>query len=50
MDATARRTVFVDDQPRNVDGARTVGLATVAFDVRDPAGSFRAAERLLEIE
>ncbi len=46
---TAERTVFVDDQPRNVAGARAVGLTAVAFDVRDPAASFREVERLLEI-
>jgi putative hydrolase of the HAD superfamily len=35
----AARCVFVDDQPRNIDGARAVGLMTVAFDVRDPQAS-----------
>ncbi len=35
----ARACVFVDDQPRNVDGARAVGLPAVLFDVRDPRGS-----------
>lgn len=50
LDVEAGRTVFVDDQPRNVAGARDVGIAAVAFDVRDPAGSFRAAEILLEID
>lgn len=49
MGTDASRTVFVDDQPRNVAGARDVGMIAVAFDVRDPRGSFRAAERLLEI-
>jgi putative hydrolase of the HAD superfamily len=50
MGVDAARAVFVDDQPRNVAGARRVGIAAVAFDVRDPQGSFRAAERLLEID
>lgn len=39
--------VFVDDQPRNVDGARAAGMATVTFDVLDPARSAREAAALL---
>jgi len=35
--------VFVDDQPRNVDGARAVGLTAVLFDVRDPQTSYDTA-------
>lgn len=35
--------VFVDDQLRNVDGARRVGLRAVEFDVKEPARSFDAA-------
>lgn len=42
--------VFVDDQPRNIDGARAVGLQAVAFDVRDPRGSFARALARLGIE
>ena len=37
------RCVFVDDQPRNVAGAKAVGLDAVLFDVRDPGGSYAAA-------
>jgi putative hydrolase of the HAD superfamily len=33
--------VFVDDQARNIDGARAVGLATVHFDVTAPIESYR---------
>lgn len=33
------QVVFVDDQPMNIEGARTFGLVTVWFDVRDPQGS-----------
>jgi putative hydrolase of the HAD superfamily len=47
--ATAERTVFVDDQPRNVAGARAAGLTAITFDVRDPQSSFRDVENLLEI-
>jgi putative hydrolase of the HAD superfamily len=39
--------VFVDDQMRNVVGARAVGLQTVAFDVRDPKQSYADALRLM---
>lgn len=35
--------VFVDDQRRNVEGARAAGLATIAFDVRRPAASYAEA-------
>lgn len=37
------QVVFVDDQPRNIDGARAFGLHAVWFDVRDPVGSVTAA-------
>jgi putative hydrolase of the HAD superfamily len=47
LDRKVEETVFVDDQPRNVDAAVALGMTGVAFDVRDPASSFRAAERLL---
>jgi hypothetical protein len=39
----ASACVFVDDQPRNVEGARAVGMIAIAFDVRDPARSFSQA-------
>ena len=40
--------VFVDDQQRNVDGARRAGLQAVHFDVRQPALSYRQALDLLQ--
>lgn len=46
----ASRTLFVDDQQRNIDGARRVGLAAVFFDVSDPQGSFAEVRALLGIE
>ena len=36
-------TLFIDDQPFNVEGAKSVGLRTVWFDVTDPAGSYARA-------
>lgn len=42
----AEAAVFVDDQSRNVQGARALGIPTVAFDVHDPAGSYAEALRL----
>jgi putative hydrolase of the HAD superfamily len=39
--------VFVDDQMRNVVGARAVGLQTIAFDVRDPKQSYADALNLM---
>jgi len=41
--------VFVDDQARNIKGAAAAGMIPVHFDVRDPAGSFETAARLLGI-
>jgi putative hydrolase of the HAD superfamily len=39
--------VFVDDQQRNVDGARAAGIAAVGFDVRHPAASCNEVRRML---
>jgi putative hydrolase of the HAD superfamily len=47
LHSTAEEAVFVDDQAGNIEAALALGIAGVAFDVRDPASSFRAAERLL---
>ena len=38
--------IFLDDQPRNIDGARALGWQCVPFDVADPAGSYEQALRL----
>lgn len=42
------RSVFVDDQQRNIVGAKHVGMKTVAFDVRNPGQSFENALALLD--
>lgn len=39
--------VFVDDQARNVEGARAIGLPCVHFDVAQPAASYSQALDLL---
>jgi putative hydrolase of the HAD superfamily len=39
--------VFVDDQMRNIVGAREVGMQTVHFDVQQPEQSYRQALNLL---
>jgi putative hydrolase of the HAD superfamily len=46
----AEDAVFVDDQPRNVEGARRLGIPTVAFDVTRPQASCAMARQLLQIE
>ena len=43
----AEEAVFVDDQPRNVEGARRLGIPTVAFDVTRPGDSCDRAKRRL---
>lgn len=42
--------VFVDDQTRNVEGARRAELDAVQFDVTKPEASFAEAERRLGID
>ena len=44
-----QNVVFVDDQPRNVEGARAAGLTAIQFDVADPARSFAEAAEALEL-
>jgi putative hydrolase of the HAD superfamily len=46
----AQDCVFVDDQIRNVTGARRAGMRAVAFDVRQPARSFTEALALLRVQ
>lgn len=43
----ASACVFVDDQLRNIEGARQAGLRAVHFDVAQPAESYRKALALL---
>jgi putative hydrolase of the HAD superfamily len=41
--------VFVDDQARNVEGARRAGMQAVHFDVRAPGASYAQALRVLGV-
>ena len=45
----AEQAVFVDDQARNIEGAKACGLKTVTFDVFKPAQSFLEALRILAL-
>lgn len=47
LDVRVGQAVFVDDQQRNVDGARRCGLLAVQLDVCQPAAGFSEALRLL---
>jgi putative hydrolase of the HAD superfamily len=42
----ADQVLFIDDQLRNVESARQVGLVTVLFDPTEPSESYRLAYRL----
>ena len=42
-----RHCVFVDDQERNVEGAKAVGMNAVHFDVRQPGKCFEQALSML---
>lgn len=47
LELAAEYCVFVDDQARNIAGAKAVGMQTVHFDVSRPAAGYaRALERL----
>ncbi|KAA0912617.1 HAD-IA family hydrolase [Aquicoccus porphyridii] len=46
----AANCVFVDDQKRNIAGAREIGLQTVHFDVARPGPSYAEALRLLGLQ
>ena len=43
LELPAADCVFVDDQLRNIKGARAVGMQTVHFDVMEPEDSYRRA-------
>jgi putative hydrolase of the HAD superfamily len=46
----AVQAVFVDDQARNIEGAKACGLHVVTFDVSEPAQSFsKAIQRLANL-
>ena len=42
--------MFVDDQKKNVDGARAMNIPTVHFDVTNPAQSYAEALDMLGIK
>jgi putative hydrolase of the HAD superfamily len=42
--------VFVDDQLKNVEGAKAFGMTVVQFDVRDPKSSYGKALSFLGLE
>lgn len=47
MGVPAEGTVFIDDQPVNLEGARAVGLTCVHLDPVNPSPAFQLARRLL---
>ena len=47
LGSVAAETVFVDDQPRHVEGARRLGIDAIRFDIREPARCYAEIERLL---
>lgn len=49
LGAAAADCVFVDDQPRNVEGALRAGMRAVQFDILAPAASFARALALLGV-
>lgn len=49
LQAAPERTLFVDDQIRNVRGAQAVGIATLHFDVRRPAEMVREIRERLAL-
>lgn len=49
LNLPANACVFVDDQARNIAGARQVGMKCVEFDVKNPADSYACAMQLLDL-
>jgi putative hydrolase of the HAD superfamily len=49
LNLAAADCVFVDDQPRNIQGAHAVGLPAVQFDVLRPDESFAQALAMLGV-
>ena len=50
LGVAAVQAVFVDDQSRNIEGAKACGLQVVTFDVFEPAQSFsKALQRLANL-
>ena len=49
LQAAPERTLFVDDQIRNVRGAQAVGISTLHFDVRRPAEMVREIRERLAL-
>lgn len=47
LDLPASACVFVDDQLRNIRGAKDAGMQTVHFDVKNPSAGYAAALGLL---
>lgn len=47
LNLAAEDCVFVDDQLKNIEGARKSGMQTVHFDVRNPAAGYAEALDLL---
>lgn len=47
LGVAAHDVLFVDDQPANVAGARSVGLHAIGFDVTSPASSVAAVAQAL---
>lgn len=50
LGVAAQRALFVDDQSRNVEGARAAGLDAVFFDIADAEGSFARVRARLGID
>jgi putative hydrolase of the HAD superfamily len=47
IDLPAESCVFLDDQQRNIEGARAIGMRAVHFDVRDARASYNTALTML---
>ena len=42
--------IFIDDQPVNIEGARSIGMVCVHLDLTNPEAGFLEARRLLGLE
>ena len=50
MGMESSEIVFIDDQPVNIEGARSIGMVCVHLDPTNPEAGFLEARRLLGLE
>lgn len=50
LNLKADEVIFIDDQPRNVEGGIKAGIRSILLDILDPNAAFLQARRLLNLD